>query len=174
MVTSMSLWAKQLAISVIVCTLILMILPNNKNKKYIKTIAGIFILFCTLNPITSKAIDINEYNLGNFANQKSNIQTNATYTDSINKEFKNKMIENIKEELKNMGYRSNKVSISFDNNYNLQKIKISEVEKYYQINKIEIKKEDSGRKISDSEKEKIQNAISEKYSIEKEKITIEN
>ena len=167
MITSISMWAKQLAISVILSTLILMILPENKNKKYIKVIAGIFILFCTLNPITSKAIDINEYNLDNYISQNNNSQSAETYTDRINKEFESKMIESIDEELKKIGYKSNKISVSFDNNYNLQEIKILNVEKYYQINKIEVKKDDSGRKISNSEKDKIQEEISKKYSIEK-------
>ena len=173
MITNISLWAKEIAIAVIICTLILMIIPNNKNKKYKKDIAGIYILFCVLNPITSRAIDINEYKLDNYISE-SNEQnkTEETYISSINKEFENKMKENIKEELKTLGYKSNDVDVKFDDDYNLIQINISNVKKYYQINKIEIKKDDSDRKINDTEKEKIKDEISKKYSIDKEKINI--
>lgn len=173
MITNISLWAKEIAIAVIICTLILMIIPNNKNKKYIKVIAGIYILFCVLNPITSRAIDINEYKLDNYISE-SNEQnkTEETYISSINKEFENKMKENIKEELKTLGYKSNDVDVKFDDDYNLIQINISNVKKYYQINKIKIKKDDSDRKINDTEKEKIKDEISKKYSIDKDKINI--
>ena len=36
MVECISTWAKNIAIAVIISTLIMMILPDNKNKKYIK------------------------------------------------------------------------------------------------------------------------------------------
>ena len=84
MITNISLWAKEIAIAVIICTLILMIIPNNKNKKYIKVIAGIYILFCVLNPITSRAIDINEYKLDNYISE-SNEQNKTEETYKLEK-----------------------------------------------------------------------------------------
>lgn len=173
MISNISIWAKQLAISVIICTIILLILPDNKNKKYIKVIAGIFILFCALNPVTSKAIDLNEYNIESYIKEENSATKNNEYIESVNREFKAKMVDSIEEELKTLGFKSDNVSIKFDEDYNLLQIKISKVKKYYQINKIEIKKDDSDRKITNSEKEKIKQEIAKKYSIDEEKIEVE-
>lgn len=37
-----------------IATILEMILPEGKNKKYIKTVIGIYILFAVLSPIISK------------------------------------------------------------------------------------------------------------------------
>ena len=41
MINAMSTWAKSIILAVIVSTIIQMILPEGKNKKYIKTITSI-------------------------------------------------------------------------------------------------------------------------------------
>ncbi|MBR3163261.1 MAG: stage III sporulation protein AF [Clostridia bacterium] len=54
MIDFFSSWAEQIIIAIVVGSLIEMILPNNKNKKYIKMIIGIYILFTIISPITGK------------------------------------------------------------------------------------------------------------------------
>ncbi len=53
-------WAFQIILISIIGTLIDMILPESKNKKYIKTVIGILILFCILNPIVGKQIKLED------------------------------------------------------------------------------------------------------------------
>ena len=50
----MSTWAKSIILAVIVSTIIQMILPEGNNKKYIKTVIGLYILFTIISPIISK------------------------------------------------------------------------------------------------------------------------
>ena len=45
MINFLSTWAEQIIIAVIIATIIELILPNNKNKKYIQMVIGIYILF---------------------------------------------------------------------------------------------------------------------------------
>ena len=45
MINAMSTWAKSIILAVIVSTIIQMILPEGNNKKYIKTVIGLYILF---------------------------------------------------------------------------------------------------------------------------------
>ena len=172
MVECISTWAKNIAIAVIISTLIMMILPDNKNKKYIKVIVGIYILFCVISPVSSKVINIDDYDIGNYVKVNDETNQNKNYISTVNEEFENKMIENIKEELKNIGFKSDNVSIKFDKDYNLIEIKISNVKKYKEINKIEITTKDNNEKISSLEEQKIKENFSKKYSIDKNKIFI--
>ena len=172
MVECISTWAKNIAIAVIISTLIMMILPDNKNKKYIKVIVGIYILFCVISPVSSKVINIDDYDIGNYVKVNDETNQNKNYISTVNEEFENKMIENIKEELKNIGFKSDNVSIKFDKDYNLIEIKISNVKKYKEINKIEITTKDNNEKISGLEEQKIKEIFSKKYSIDKNKIFI--
>lgn len=63
----MSTWAKSIILAVIVSTIIQMILPEGNNKKYIKTVIGLYILFTIISPIISKisggnsTIDVSKY-----------------------------------------------------------------------------------------------------------------
>lgn len=47
-------WASELVVSLIVVTLIEMLLPENKIKKYVKTVIGIYIIFCIISPFIEK------------------------------------------------------------------------------------------------------------------------
>ena len=48
-------WASGLIVAVIIATIIELILPENKNKKYVKMVSGIFILFTIISPIRCTA-----------------------------------------------------------------------------------------------------------------------
>ena len=50
-----SLWASQIIIAVIIGTIIEMILPKGNNKKYIKVVIGVYILFTILSPVITNA-----------------------------------------------------------------------------------------------------------------------
>ena len=51
MIEFFSTWAEQIVLAVIIATIIEMLLPNNKNKKYVQMIIGIYILFNIISPI---------------------------------------------------------------------------------------------------------------------------
>ena len=51
MISFMSSWAEQIVLAVIVATIIEMILPQNKNRKYIQMVIGIYVLFNIISPI---------------------------------------------------------------------------------------------------------------------------
>ena len=51
MIEFLSSWAEQIVLAVIIATIIELILPNNKNKKYIQMVIGIYILFNIISPI---------------------------------------------------------------------------------------------------------------------------
>lgn len=54
MIDLISNWAGELVVSLIIVTLIEMLLPDNKIKKYVKTVIGVYIIFCILSPFINK------------------------------------------------------------------------------------------------------------------------
>lgn len=54
MINIISNWAGELVVTLVVVTLIEMLLPNNKIKKYVKTIIGLYIVFCIISPFVNK------------------------------------------------------------------------------------------------------------------------
>ena len=81
MIENLSSWAKGITLAVIVVSILEMLLPNNKTKKYIKMVMGVFILFNIISPFINandlknlNEIDASKYvneNNKNYVEQKS-------------------------------------------------------------------------------------------------------
>ena len=63
MIDFLSTWAEKIALSVIVISILEMLIPNNKMKKYIRVVMGIFILFNIISPLIEEKDLINMNNL---------------------------------------------------------------------------------------------------------------
>ena len=68
MINFMSSWAEQIVLAVIVATIIEMILPKNKNKKYIQMVIGVYVLFNIISPMikNKELFSIEKYNIENY------------------------------------------------------------------------------------------------------------
>ena len=158
-------WASGIIVAVIIATLIEMVIPDNKNKKYIKTVIGLYILFTIISPIISNALTNGEISLFKYEKYfKTPEETNSLVSNlEINNNsniytiYKTQLEEDIKLKLKNKGYKVNSIEL---------KIKQQE-ESYGEIEKINL----SVEILDDSEKEenKENNEVSE-ISITKIKI----
>ena len=71
MINFMSSWAEQIVLAVIVATIIELILPKSKNKKYIQMVIGIYILFNIISPIidNKEVFSLEQYDIENYTNQ---------------------------------------------------------------------------------------------------------
>lgn len=98
MIEFFSSWAEQIVIAVIIATIIELILPNNKNKKYIQMVIGVYILFNILSPVIQNKdllTSVDEYDLEQYNNT-----TNSQYV--IDQSSMDKRLEKIYlEELEN-------------------------------------------------------------------------
>ena len=56
MVKFLSSWVKNLSFSLIVVSILEMLLPNNKTKKYVKVVMGLYILFSIISPFIENSI----------------------------------------------------------------------------------------------------------------------
>ena len=65
MVSFLSNWVKNLSLAIIVVSILEMLLPNNKTKKYVKMVMGLYILFSIISPFiqNSDKFDLENINI---------------------------------------------------------------------------------------------------------------
>ena len=132
MVSFINSWAQGIILAIIIATIIEIILPEGNNKKYIKTIIGIYILFVIIQPfISTNNININSIiqdtatKIDEYETEELTLETNQY----IEETYKNKIQEDIKEKIKNKGYNINSLSLN---------IETKNEELYGQVNSIKI------------------------------------
>ena len=132
MVKFINSWAQGIILAVIIATIIEIILPEGNNKKYVKTIIGIYILFVIIQPfISTNNININSIikdttsKIDEYETEELALETNQY----IEETYKNKIQEDIKEKVKNRGYNINFLSLN---------IETKSEEFYGQVNSIKI------------------------------------
>lgn len=108
MIDFLSTWAKSLGLSIIVISILEMILPNNKTKKYVRMIFGIYIIFNIISPfIKNKDIlDVSTYDFNEYGNYTTN--QNSSNESSMNTKIEEIYIEelekDITEKINELGY----------------------------------------------------------------------
>ncbi len=171
-------WAEQLLVALIIIIVLEMILPENSTyRKYIKTVLGVFLIYCIISPLVSNKIKDISFN-GLIENKKiiSNQVTVIENDKQIEETFKVKFKSNINEYLNEKGYEI--VDINQDLEYKNKEIVIHSIDlKIRKINKdtnIKVKKVQIGKssKIENSELEELKGQISDYYEIDKSKIKI--
>ena len=83
MINFLSSWAEQIVLAVIIATIIELILPNNKNKKYIQMVIGIYVLFNIISPVikNKEVFSFEEYNIDNNTTISSKTEIDQSSMD---------------------------------------------------------------------------------------------
>ncbi len=131
MVSFLSTWAEQIIVAVIIATIIEMILPNGNNKKYIKAVIGVYILFTIISPILAKITNIDLDNI-DYEKYFKEMDTHQTISQSLTKNndksieeiYENNIKQDMELKLKEQGYivQNIDLSIEFKNELNYGKI----------------------------------------------------
>ena len=119
MINFISSWTGGIVVSVIISTLLEMILPEGKNKKYIKTVIGVYILFSIISPIISKikggSLDTNNLiDIEKMFSKNTVEVASIDTTTSIEKIYITNLKQDIKNKLEEKCYKVNNVSIISD------------------------------------------------------------
>lgn len=190
MVNWLNTWAQRIIIVVIICTIIEMILPEGKNKKYIKIVMGIYVVFTIISPIIAKInnkekIDLEKYLDVNVSNET--IETSATVDTNkyIEEVYKEKLKEDVKEKLLSINYETKNVNLEIetknDNTYGsilslevtVSKEKEEKSENTIRINKVTIGENNRDKAdLTKEEIDKIKKCLVENYKIDEEKISV--
>lgn len=198
MVTAISSWAEQIIIAIMIATIFEMILPDCKNKKYVKTVIGLYILFTILSPI------IKNFSNGDisFASQEYSKEINEI--SSSYKKFDNVTDNNIQEtyilslkqdiqgKLNKKGYIAATINIEIEKENEelygqINKLSISLSKKPQEekksnnsisVNKIQIENTTNNTtviesKINDKEIKELKEYLSSEYGVEIDNIKID-
>ena len=195
MIEFLSSWAQGIIVAVIIATLIEMILPNSSSKKYVKVVIGMYILFTIVSPIIKKVggkdINLNTINIEKYEQQiaKSDNTISRKFEDNNTRSIKDIYVSNLKADisakLKEKGYEidTSDIQIKDDENYTIEKITLKLIkteQKQEKSNEIVINTVEIGNTISqkdsktlsDDDKQKVKDYISETYDIDKKNINI--
>ena len=192
MISFFNEWAQGIVVAVIIATIVEMLVPNSKSKKYIKSIIGIYILYTIIVPVINK-VKGNDFNmnLDEYINSLDNTSVKTVSIDT-NSNIKEMYITNLKSDitnkLKNKGYTASNINILVKDNENLDIDKISmNVQKIEEqpeknenkievkVNKIEIDTksvETKPERISRLEENEVKTFISDTYNVDKNRIEI--
>ena len=196
MIDFIKTWANQIIVAVIIATIFEMLLPNGNNKKYIKMVIGIYVLFTLIQPIASKITgkefkistnyekyfdeDILQTSSDNFENNNSKL---------IEQAYINNMKQDVQAKIEQKGYKvlgCNITILTTRENYgsiesivlNIQnKEKSGNESNRIEIPKVEINIGEENiqteSNVTDGEKQDIIQYLAEEYSIDKKKIVID-
>jgi len=183
MVVFLNSWVSGIVVAVIVGSIIEMILPEGNNKKYVKIVIGVFIIFTIISPVVAKfSGNFNLKNLTNYNNYISSVPVssiNIISDSDIRNVYEKKVTEQIKETLENNGYIVEKINLDIstntDNYAEIKKIILEIDKKNSYVENIKINISDNSDKkyeLSSIEENNIKDLINSSFGIDKDKIFI--
>jgi len=171
MIKFMKSWCEGIIVAIIISIIIEMILPEGSNKKYVKVVIGIYIIFTIFDPFI-KNFNAN-IDFSDFLNY-GDISTIQVDENSIKKVYIDSIEQLLKQEVENQGFKVLYVEINFDELYeNIEEIilKIKENENNI-VEKVEINKNNFDPAIDKAKTDNLKRLISENYQITIDKIYI--
>lgn len=120
MIAFLSSWVKNLALALIIVSIPEMILPNNKTKKYVKMIMGLYILFSIISPFIENSTKLNFVNL-DFNQYIEETQTKTNKVDEVNQTsmdnrlnqlYNEELEKDIKQKIEEKGYEVEKCKVT--------------------------------------------------------------
>lgn len=165
-----STWAEQIIVAVIIATIIEMILPSGNNKKYIKAVIGVYVLFTIISPILGKItnLDLDNINYEKYFNELDTSQTisqslTTSNDKSVEEIYTSNLKQDMKSKLKELGYIVDNISVSIEvtDEINYGKINQLSITLYKKVDdtNIEEKKTSNTISVNKIEEIKIKNTI---------------
>lgn len=122
MINFLSSWVKNLSLALIVVSILEMLLPNNKTKKYIKMVMGLYILFSIIAPFVNNSNVLN-FNIEDvYSDYSKEISSTsaastagevnqASMDDRLNKLYKEQLESDITQKVEEKGYDVRKCKV---------------------------------------------------------------
>ena len=131
MIDFISDWAGELVVALIIVTIIEMLLPENKTKKYVKTVIGVYTMFCIISPFINKEefariLKETEKNLEKIkieSQVSSQLEKSSSIEDLYIQEFEKDVIKKVEE----LGYTVKQCSVRIEINASKNNAGINEI-----------------------------------------------
>lgn len=114
MIEFLSSWAKSLGVTIVIVSIFEMLLPNNKTKKYIRVILGIFILFNIISPFINNKnkLSLTSVDIENYINTQNETINQTSMNNRIQDLYEQELEKDIVDKIENQGYKVNKCNVS--------------------------------------------------------------
>lgn len=161
MINFLSSWAEQVILAVIIATILELILPNSKNKKYVQMVIGVYVLFNIISPIikNEEKLVFSEIDLDKYITTSTKVEQ-SSMDARLEKIYLDELENNIKSKFKNAGIEIIKCTIDAELDTTKKNAGIHSID-------VKVKNVDDEKKIS-----KIKQEIIEEYEISEDKIKI--
>lgn len=161
MINFLSSWAEQVILAVIIATILELILPNSKNKKYVQMVIGVYVLFNIISPIikNKEKLVFSEIDLDKYITTSTKVEQ-SSMDARLKKIYLDELENNIKSKFKNVGIEIIKCTIDAELDTTKKNAGIHSID-------VKVKNVDDEQKIS-----KIKQEIIEEYEISEDKIKI--
>lgn len=161
MISFLSSWAEQVILAVIIATILELILPNSKNKKYVQMVIGVYVLFNIISPIikNKEKLVFSEIDLDKYITTSTKVEQ-SSMDARLEKIYLDELENNIKSKFKNAGIEIIKCTIDAELDATKKNAGIHSID-------VKVKNVDDEQKIS-----KIKQEIIEEYEISEDKIKI--
>ena len=162
MINFLSSWAEQIVLAVIIATIIELILPNSKNKKYVQMVIGIYVLFNIISPVIKNKdiLTFEEINLEKYASNSYEEVDQTSMDKRLEKIYLEELEQNIKAKFEDNEITIIKCTIDAELDTSKKNVGIHLI-------KIKIKDPKNDELIN-----KIKQEILEEYEISEEKLNI--
>ena len=168
MIEILSSWAKGLGITIVIVSIFEMLLPNNRTKKYIRMVLGVYVIFNIVSPLIKNkdVFNFNNIDLEEYTSVETSSVNQTSMNERIKKLYSEELEKDITKKIKEKGYEVKKCKVSVqiaddEEETKINKIKLI-VSKTQEEVKNDIKKIDTGVEIKKQEKEK--NEVSDKVN----------
>lgn len=151
MIGFMSSWVKGLGLAIVIVSVLEMLLPNNKTKKYIRMVMGLYVLFTIISPFLSnkEVFDINNINLEDYTSVSASTNLDQSSMDKrIEELYIEELEKDIIKKIKEQGYEVTSCKV---------KAQISDKEGETKIMKIKVNVQKLQEETSKQKKENEQN-----------------
>ena len=167
MITFLSSWAKGLGIAIVIVSILEMFLPNNKIKKYVKVVMGIYILFSIISPFIDNKEELNfdDVNFENYMETSISKVDQSSMDERIEELYIEELEKDITNKLEKQGYIISQCKVD---------AKLTQEENANKINKISIKVEGKNEKQEKNEESLEEKIVTKVKEIKKVNTSISN
>ena len=161
MISFLSSWAEQVILAVIIATILELILPNSKNKKYVQMVIGVYVLFNIISPIikNKEKLVFSEIDLDKYITTSTKVEQ-SSMDARLEKIYLDELENNIKSKFKNAGIEIIKCTIDAELDTTKKNAGIHSID-------VKVKNVDDEQKVL-----KLKQEIIEEYEISEDKIKI--
>ncbi|MBP8634471.1 MAG: stage III sporulation protein AF [Clostridia bacterium] len=131
MIEILSSWAKGLGITIVIVSIFEMLLPNNRTKKYIRMVLGVYVIFNIVSPLIKNkdVFNFNNIDLEEYTSVETSSVNQTSMNERIKKLYSEELEKDITKKIKEKGYEVKKCKVS---------VQIAEDEEETKINKIKL------------------------------------